>query len=455
MKFDGDGRRTYKTFPKRFVQSAGIGHRFPFLRWCCPFCFDKPSIPLSRRGSRVPVIKVTRARTPDSDSDSDLYNEDEGSNRYGAEVPDERDAIRDKKNVVYKRGYGKKSLRDRVPKGREKFENYDLLSDDDFYQRQGMDSSSGLSSRVTSPEETGANKIPAIPLNDGAHAKKSSGFTFKKLFRGSKNKSRNQEKKSLLTESSSKIENLTVDSKYAKNRKTASNSKIINFDKGESKTNLFDESHFEGNINSIEETCSSDSDHIIIEDDAIAANDDTLEFTNLPMKRPTTPSAHGDFSLNKAPYSCESSPIKTAGGGQSPGDGRPAGPYLKSRRSTVPALLPHDTPRQKKTSGPPSYFPISVNETVSKGSVHRAGEAGVYEGEGCGGRAPPVVGGSPGSSQQHLSHRQHTPAFHTGELAPHQPQVYYSQPLQILNLMAGGTLCSFTYIVNNIKLTVY
>ena len=62
---------SYHTFPSRLVQSAGFGDRWPLIRWCCPFCFEKAQVPLIRRDSKVPVIKVTRARAPDSD-DSDI-----------------------------------------------------------------------------------------------------------------------------------------------------------------------------------------------------------------------------------------------------------------------------------------------------------------------------------------------------------------------------------------------
>lgn len=71
LRYDFDpSQKTYRTFPQRMVQSTGLADRWSFLRWCCPFCLDKPKA-RSRASSGVPVIRITRPRSPDSDQDSD------------------------------------------------------------------------------------------------------------------------------------------------------------------------------------------------------------------------------------------------------------------------------------------------------------------------------------------------------------------------------------------------
>lgn len=62
-------QKTYRTFPQKVVHSTGLADRWSFLRWCCPFCLEKPKS--QTRKSSVPVIRITRPRSPDSDSDSD------------------------------------------------------------------------------------------------------------------------------------------------------------------------------------------------------------------------------------------------------------------------------------------------------------------------------------------------------------------------------------------------
>lgn len=71
LRYDfNPSQKTYRTFPQRMVQSTGLADRWSFLRWCCPFCLDKPKA-RSRASSGVPVIRITRPRSPDSDQDSD------------------------------------------------------------------------------------------------------------------------------------------------------------------------------------------------------------------------------------------------------------------------------------------------------------------------------------------------------------------------------------------------
>ncbi|XP_045131665.1 uncharacterized protein DDB_G0283357-like [Portunus trituberculatus] len=71
LRYDFDSsQKTYRTFPQRMVQSTGLADRWSFLKWCCPFCLDKPKA-RSRTSSGVPVIRITRPRSPDSDIESD------------------------------------------------------------------------------------------------------------------------------------------------------------------------------------------------------------------------------------------------------------------------------------------------------------------------------------------------------------------------------------------------
>lgn len=71
LRYDFDSsQKTYRTFPQRMVQSTGLADRWSFLRWCCPFCLEKPKA-RSRASSGVPVIRITRPRSPDSDPESD------------------------------------------------------------------------------------------------------------------------------------------------------------------------------------------------------------------------------------------------------------------------------------------------------------------------------------------------------------------------------------------------
>ena len=70
MRFKNDVARTrnYSTFSQKVVHSSGLTYRWSFLKWLCPFCFDRPSPLRTRRGS-VPVIKVSKPRSPNSSDD--------------------------------------------------------------------------------------------------------------------------------------------------------------------------------------------------------------------------------------------------------------------------------------------------------------------------------------------------------------------------------------------------
>ncbi|XP_068237301.1 uncharacterized protein [Palaemon carinicauda] len=76
-------QKTYRTFPQKVVQSTGLLDRFDFLKWCCPFCLEKPRSQ-SRKSSGVPVIRITRPRSPDSDSDSDVEEETKRRDSVGS-----------------------------------------------------------------------------------------------------------------------------------------------------------------------------------------------------------------------------------------------------------------------------------------------------------------------------------------------------------------------------------
>ena len=300
MKLDGDGgRKTYKTFPKRIVQASGISQKWPFLRWCCPFCFDKPiPPPLSRRGSRVPVIKVTRARTPDSDSDSEILSngceKDDQENEDYEDTEESKEPREKSGNIVYQRGYGKRTFRDRY-QDRSKFDNYDLLSDDDFYQKQNVDSSSGVSSHVTSPDESCAGShCTGTKEANSANEKTSFGFGFKGIFRKSKSKK------------SGASERMSLDpaSAYGDVPKTKQRSRLFSLkgktysdkvkgkpkkekSKPDSMGQKDDLDIKRTNTRPVPDDSrgSSDSEPLISSENPVAVVDDSLEFENLPLKK--------------------------------------------------------------------------------------------------------------------------------------------------------------------------
>ncbi|XP_071532960.1 uncharacterized protein [Panulirus ornatus] len=75
LRYDFDSsQKTYRTFPQKVAHSTGLADRWSILRWCCPFCLDKPRS-RSRKSSGVPVIRITRPRSPDSDQDSEDESE--------------------------------------------------------------------------------------------------------------------------------------------------------------------------------------------------------------------------------------------------------------------------------------------------------------------------------------------------------------------------------------------
>ncbi|KAK8751401.1 hypothetical protein OTU49_014622, partial [Cherax quadricarinatus] len=82
LRYDFDTtQKSYRTFPQKVAHSTGLADRWSILRWCCPFCLEKPRS-RSRKSSGVPVIRITRPRSPDSDPDS----EDESEERRSASV---------------------------------------------------------------------------------------------------------------------------------------------------------------------------------------------------------------------------------------------------------------------------------------------------------------------------------------------------------------------------------
>ena len=64
--------KTYSTFGQKVVTSSGFqtNNSWSILRWICPFCIESPSPIKTRKGS-VPVIKVTRFRSPSTSDEDD------------------------------------------------------------------------------------------------------------------------------------------------------------------------------------------------------------------------------------------------------------------------------------------------------------------------------------------------------------------------------------------------
>lgn len=297
LRSEPESRRTYKTFPSRIIQSSGIGQRWPFLKWCCPFCFDKP--PISRRGSSVPVIKVTRARTPDSDSDSDdAYTAADGQSEYPYD--------QNKRNIVYRRGYGKNPSHPQVIKD---YENDDLFSEEEDYPvKANADTSSDISSHNASQDDTSVeDKQNCLPETG---KRRSSLPGFKSLFRKSRDKKcsaintsgtntgdieqktvetkgkRNSLFKTKNTDNIATKSNVkqSVKSKYSimrrdRNKMAKSKSKYTESDGGE--VSLEDKNKLSTKLD--ESKDSSDSDPLILSENPIAL-DNTLDFDNLPLR---------------------------------------------------------------------------------------------------------------------------------------------------------------------------
>lgn len=298
MNYEPEGQRSYKTFPRRIVQASGVGQRWPLLKWCCPFCFDKP--PISRRGSRVPVIKVTRARTPDSDSDEQINEPGKTSSR------ENEPATRGK--IVYRRGYGKGLSSHRQIDPSSDDEKDDVLSDDSDLKRSSADSNSEIDSHVTTPE----GSMSDVRRNsETENDKKRSSLTgFKNFFRKSKT-SKTYKKTSDKPCSEKVATKLDVDSEEKRKLKffnKEKNDNVLESKNRDKKSSSISKYNFSGRSKNIgfnsksrpsdgvsavdelskkshklEDQGSTDSEPLILSDDPVSC-DDTLEFENLPMK---------------------------------------------------------------------------------------------------------------------------------------------------------------------------